>query len=406
MAEFAGKKGKKGADATPEAPRFGRVKANLKMGILGLPNVGKSSLFNLLTSQSAAAENYPFCTIDPNESRCPVPDQRFEWLCNFWNPASKVPAYLHITDIAGLIKGASTGAGLGNAFLSHIQAVDGLYHVVRAFDNPEVVHVDDSIDPIRDMETITYELCRKDTQYYEAVMAKSAADTKKDPKNRPTAAWTSCMEKVKAMLDANTPLRSGNWSLTEVGMINDSIPQAITLKPIVYLINLDEASFKRKANKWLVPIGEWVKNHGGGTIIPFSIEWEQRLWALRDDPTAHAAMLAEVEGIKSVLPRVVKVGYNVLNLRYYFTAGEPECRCWTIPSGAMAPEAAGVIHSDFERGFIKAEVVSFDDFKALATNKSMANVKAAGKYRQEGKQYVVQDGDIIHFMFNVTAKKK
>lgn len=406
MAEFAGKKGKKGADSAPEAPRFGRVKANLKMGILGLPNVGKSSLFNLLTSQSAAAENYPFCTIDPNESRCPVPDQRFEWLCDFWQPASKIPAYLHITDIAGLIKGASTGAGLGNAFLSHIQAVDGLYHVVRAFDNPEVVHVDDSIDPIRDMETIMYELCRKDTAYYEQVMAKKALDVKKDPKNKPSQAWTATMEKVKEMLDTNVPLRNGNWSLTEVGIINDSIPQCITLKPMVYLINLDESSFKRKLNKWLVPIGEWVKAHGGGTIIPFSVDWEQQFWNARADPAAQQAMLAEVAGIKSVLPRVVKVGYNVLNLRYYFTAGEPECRCWTIPTGAMAPEAAGVIHSDFERGFIKAEVVSFEDFKALAANKSMANVKAAGKYRQEGKQYVVQDGDIIHFMFNVTAKKK
>lgn len=174
MAEFAGKKGKKGANA-PEAPRFGRVKSNLKMGVLGLPNVGKSSLFNLLTSQAVAAENYPFCTIDPNESRCAVPDQRFEWLCNFWSPVSKVPAYLHITDIAGLIKGASTGAGLGNAFLSHIQAVDGLYHVVRAFNNPEVVHVDETVDPIRDMETIMVELCRKDTAYFDGVQAKVVA---------------------------------------------------------------------------------------------------------------------------------------------------------------------------------------------------------------------------------------
>lgn len=166
----AAKKGKK--TGVPEGPRFGRVKSNLKMGILGLPNVGKSSLFNLLTEQSVAAENYPFCTIDPNESRCPVPDLRFDWLCELWQPASKVPAYLQITDIAGLIRGASEGAGLGNAFLSHIQAVDGLYHVVRAFENPEVVHVDDSVDPIRDLNTIIYELCRKDQAYLESVKAK------------------------------------------------------------------------------------------------------------------------------------------------------------------------------------------------------------------------------------------
>jgi obg-like ATPase 1 len=405
MAEFAGKKGKKGGDAQ-EGPRFGRVKANLKMGVLGLPNVGKSSLFNLLTEQAVAAENYPFCTIDPNESRCPVPDQRFEWLCEFWQPVSKVPAYLHITDIAGLIKGASQGAGLGNAFLSHIQAVDGLYHVVRAFENPEVVHVDDSVDPIRDMETITYELCRKDQAYIEQVHEKKLADVKRDPKNKPLPVYYSVMEKVKDMLEKNTPLRTANWSLDEVNVINTNIPLAITLKPIVYLVNVDAASYKRKSNKWFKPIDDWVKSHGGGTIIPFSVEWEQQLWGLREKPEAKETFLKEVDGLKSMLPRIVKVGYNVLNLRYFFTAGEPECRCWTIPAGACAPEAAGAIHTDFERGFIKAEVVAYDDFKALATNKSMANVKAAGKYRQEGRNYVVQDGDIIHFMFNVTAAKK
>lgn len=169
--EAGAKKGKKSSGA-PVPSKFGRVKSNLKMGILGLPNVGKSSLFNLLTEQSAAAENYPFCTIDPNESRCPIPDARFDWLCEFWEAPSRIPAYLMVTDIAGLIRGAHQGAGLGNAFLSHIQAVDGLYHVVRAFDNPEVVHVDDSVDPIRDMETITYELCRKDSAYVESVREK------------------------------------------------------------------------------------------------------------------------------------------------------------------------------------------------------------------------------------------
>lgn len=404
LVEGAGKKGKKGPPE-PEI-RFGRVRSNLKMGILGLPNVGKSSLFNLVTAQAVAAENYPFCTIEPNESRCPVPDQRFEWLCNFWQPASKIPAYLHVTDIAGLIKGASTGAGLGNAFLSHIQAVDGLYHVVRAFDNPEVVHVEDTVDPIRDMETIMFELCRKDTAYVDQVHEKVLAGIKKDPKKKPLPVYYTVHEKIKSLLEKNTSLRSHKWTLEEANKINDLFPQCITLKPIVYLVNLDARSFKRKANKWLVPIGKWVEEHGGGTIIPFSVEWEQGLWECRDDPAAKAAYLGEVEGLKSILPRIVKVGYNVLNLRYYFTAGEPECRCWTIPSGAMAPEAAGAIHSDFERGFIKAEVVSFEDFKALAANKSMANVKAAGKYRQEGKQYVVQDGDIIHFMFNVTNSKK
>jgi GTP-binding protein YchF len=407
MAESAKKGGKKGG-GKPDGPKFGRVKSNLKMGILGLPNVGKSSLFNLMTRQAAAAENYPFCTIDPNESRCPVPDMRYDWLCEHWNPSSRIPAYLMITDIAGLIRGASEGAGLGNAFLSHIQAVDGLFHVVRAFDNPEIVHVDDSVDPIRDLETIIHELCRKDEKYIETIKAKKDAELKKDPKNKPKPAYYEVMEKVDEMLQGNIPLRNGDWNLEQVALINQLMPQAITLKPIIYLVNLDERSFKRKANKWLPKINEWVSSHGGGQIIPMSVSWEQELWDLREDPEAQKAFLEESQA-KSVIPRIVKCGYNVLNLQYFFTAGEDEVRCWTIPNGACAPEAAGAIHTDFERGFIKAEVCSYDDFKTLCNGqKSMANIKAAGKYRQEGKTYVMADGDIVHFMFNVTTggKKK
>lgn len=283
---MAEKKGGKKGDAAPLVPKFGRVRANLKMGILGLPNVGKSSLFNLLTEQAAAAENYPFCTIEPNESRCPVPDLRFDWLCDLWQSPSRIPAYLMITDIAGLIKGASEGAGLGNAFLSHIQAVDGLYHVVRAFDNPEVVHVDDSVDPIRDMETIMYELCRKDTQYVESIRHKKEQDVKKDPKNKLPVVFYTVMDRIKEMLDNNIPLRSAIWNIEEVAKINELIPMAITLKPIVYLVNLDEKSFKRKGNKWLVPINDWVNSHGGGIIIPMSVEWEQGLWNVKGDPVA------------------------------------------------------------------------------------------------------------------------
>lgn len=378
------------------------------MGILGLPNVGKSSLFNLLTEQSAQAENYPFCTIDPNESRCPVPDQRFEWLCSVWEPPSKIPAYLHVTDIAGLIRGASEGAGLGNAFLSHIQAVDGLYHVVRAFEDPEVVHVDDDVNPIRDLDTIMFELCRKDASYIQSVRGRVESEIKKNPKIKPQMEKVySVLDKVDEMLENNVPLRTGDWSIEEVAKINEMIPQAITLKPIVYLVNLDDASFKRKGNKWLPKINEWVNSHGGGLIIPICVSWEEQLWRLKDDPEAKEKFLSESNGQKSVLPRIVKVGYKVLELQYFFTAGDTEVRCWTIPAGATAPEAAGAIHSDFERGFIKAEVCSYDDFKELSGGaKSMAPIKAAGKYRQEGRNYVMQDGDIVHFMFNVTGAKK
>ncbi|WIA22223.1 hypothetical protein OEZ85_004551 [Tetradesmus obliquus] len=387
------------------AARFGRVKNNLKMGLLGLPNVGKSSLFNLLTEQSIAAENYPFCTIDPNESRCPVPDERYDFLCNMWNPPSKYPAYLHVTDIAGLVRGASEGAGLGNAFLSHVAAVDGLFHVVRAFDNDEVVHVDDSVDPVRDLETIQMELCKKDLDYLSRAEADAIKDVKKTPNMKLPLHFYSTFEKVKELLQANKPVRDAEWTAKEVELIMEKMPNLLTSKPMIYLVNLSAADFQRKKNKWLAKIHQWVQEHGGGPMIPISVQFEQKLWELRENPTALQAYLEETK-CASALPKVIVTGYKELNLIYYFTAGETEVRCWTILKGTLAPQAAGVIHTDFERGFIKAEVVAFDDFKRLTTTKGMAEVKAAGRYRQEGKAYVVEDGDIIHFQFNVTAKKK
>jgi len=294
-----------------------------------------------MTEQAVAAENYPFCTIEPNESRCPVPDQRYDWLCEVWKPVTRYPAYLMITDIAGIIRGAHSGAGLGNAFLSHIQSVDGLFHVVRAFDNPEVVHVDDSIDPIRDMDTIVFELCRKDAALLESIRSKKEAEAKRDAKLKPPQFFFPLMDKLQEMLDNNIPLRSGNYTLEEVAKLNELFGSAITLKPMVYLINLDSASFKRKGNRWLVPINEWVQKHGGGLIVPFSVEWEQELWKVRNDEALKEAFLSETPGLKSALPRIIKIGYNALSLQYFFTAGEDEVRCWTIPVGALAPEAAG-----------------------------------------------------------------
>ena len=388
------------------AARFGRVRNNLKMGVVGLPNVGKSSLFNLLTDQSIAAENFPFCTIEPNEARCAVPDERYDFLCNMWKPPSEYPAYLHVTDIAGLVRGAAEGAGLGNDFLSHISAVDGIFHVVRAFDSEEVIHVDDSVDPVRDLETIQAELCAKDMQYLKKAVEQEKLDVKKNPTMKLSALFISTMDNVEEMLTNNLPIRNGEWTTPEVLMIKEKLGRLITTKPIVYLVNLSKKDFIRKKNKWLVKIHTWIKEHGGGVMIPFSVEFEQELWDVREDVDATKAFLDSVEGAKSALPKMVVQGYKELNLIYYFTAGEKEVRCWTLYEGSLAPQAAGVIHSDFERGFIKAEVVAFDDFKALAKGKGMAEVKAAGKYRQEGKTYVVKDGDIIHFQFNVTAQKK
>ncbi|KAF8242568.1 hypothetical protein K440DRAFT_607273 [Wilcoxina mikolae CBS 423.85] len=388
--------------------RFGRMRNHLKMGVVGLPNVGKSSLFNLLTTQSAAAENYPFCTIEPNEARCPVPDPRYDFLTSLWNPPSKHPAYLSITDIAGLIAGASEGAGLGNAFLSHIQAVDGIYHVVRAFENDDIVHVDDSIDPVRDLVTINTELCKKDLEIVRrGVEAEGVGRKKAGGKQTGNQVFDDVAGKMLGLLEKNTPVRDGVWSNEEVGCINEKF-RLITTKPMVYLVNLSQADFLRRKNKWLGKIQGWVQGNGGGEVIPMSVEFEQNLWEKRElEGEEEAQSWLKEQGAGSVLPKVITQGFKQLGLIYYFTAGEKEVRCWTIREGTLAPQAAGVIHGDFERGFIKAEVVAYEDFKTLCGGKKgMAEVKAAGKYRQEGRSYVVQDGDIIHFMFNVTGQKK
>jgi len=401
---------KKEEDTGPSlAARFGRVKSNLKMGIVGLPNVGKSSLFNLLTQQAVAAENYPFCTIEPTDARCSVPDARYDDLISVWQPKSEYPAYLWCTDIAGLVRGASEGAGLGNAFLSHIQAVDGIYHVVRAFEDTEITHVDDTVDPVRDLETIQYELCQKDLAY---VDAQEALEKKglAGGKFKLSENFIFCFAKVRELLSEGKPARDFEWTNVQVDMVREKLPGLITTKPVVYLVNMSSTDFLRKKNKWLAKIHAWVKEHGAGQMVPMSVEWEQKAWELKDDAAALAVHGGGVDGcealVKSSLPKVITLGYTELNLIYYFTAGEKEVRCWTLYNGSLAPQAAGVIHSDFERGFIKAEVCGYPDWVEHGREKGMNAVKTAGKYRQEGKQYLVKDGDIIHFMFNVTADKK
>lgn len=407
------------------AARFGRVKNDLSMGFVGLPNVGKSTLTNLLAGAAhAEAANYPFCTIDPNVVRCVVPDQKFKYLAKTFNPPSVVPAVLKVVDIAGLIAGASEGAGLGNAFLSHIAAVDGIFHLVRAFDSDEVIHVDDSVDPIRDLETIESELCLKDKDTLASALerekdkirkAKGVARSAEPP--LPEVLETA-FQKCKELLDANTPVQCGEFSSGEVEVIKDF--GLITTKPQIYVVNMSKKNFIRKGSKWLPKIKEWVDKHGGGQIIPMSCEFEQELFDLKDDADAQKAFLDECtqkakdQGLtgpqfvaKSVIPRLIRSGRAALCLQSFYTAGPKEVRAWTIQKGSLAPQAAGVIHSDFERGFIKAEVANFDDFKALHEGKaSMAKVKEAGKYRQEGKTYVMNEGDIVVFMHNVTASKK
>lgn len=393
-------------DALQGAARFGRVKNTLKMGLVGLPNVGKSSTFNLLTEQAVAAENFPFCTIDPSMARCQLPDERWDHLCELWKPPSKIPAWLNVTDIAGLVEGASEGAGLGNAFLSNIQAVDGMFHVVRAFDNDEVVHVNDSIDPIRDLSIIQSELCKKDLIWLQQSLDAEDQAIKKNPKMKKSPTYITTMEKVEAGLKESIGIFGQAWTPGEIEMINDKLGQLITTKPLVYLVNLTKKDFVRKKNKWLMKIKTWIDEHAGGMMIPFSVEFEEEYAAVKGDPEQLKTLMDETKNCKSALPKIIRAGYTELSLQSYFTAGDPEVRAWTIQKGCKAPQAAGVIHKDFERGFIKAEVVSFEDYKAIQTTPDTAKVKAAGKYRQEGKNYVMQDGDVVHFQFNVTASKK
>lgn len=390
------------APAPSSALRFGRMTGTLSAGLCGLPNVGKSSLFNLLTESSVPAENFPFCTIDPSTARCAVPDSRYDSLIKIWNPPSTYPAFLSVTDIAGLIKGASEGAGLGNAFLSHIQSVDALLHVVRAFEDDSVVHVDDAVDPLRDLDTIQYELCQKDLQYVDAAEAAALKDVKKTPDMKLPLRFYDVMKRVRELLSASKPVREGEWTGPEVETIREKLPSLITTKPVVYLVNLTSADFIRKKNKHLAGIAAWVTAHGGGAVIPISVAWEQSLFELRNDVVARDAFLAESGGARSALPRAIVTSYKDLELCHYFTCGEKEVRCWTVNKGTSAPEAAGAIHSDFTKLFIAAEVVSWEDFAALQlpvtpSVKGFSAVKAAGKYRTEGRAYVVNDGDIIHW---------
>ncbi|KAL9190782.1 hypothetical protein ACHAXT_000488 [Thalassiosira profunda] len=421
---------KKDADVSDDkfmrAARFGRVKNDLKMGFVGLPNVGKSTLTNLLAGAChAEAANYPFCTIDPNMVQAIVPDQKFKYLASTFKPPSVVPAVLKIVDIAGLIKGASEGAGLGNAFLSHIAAVDGIFHLVRAFESDEIVHVDDSVDPIRDLETIQSELCLKDKDTLSKVVDREKDRIRKEKQIARSSdpplgeTFQSAYDKCKELIDSNTPVQTyEDFSMGEVDVIREM--GLITTKPQIYVVNMSKKSFLRKGNKWLPKIQEWVNSHGGGQIIPMSCEFEQDLMDLGEDKEAQKAYIQECEdevkkmgfsgpgfAVKSVIPRIIRSGRTALCLQSFYTAGPKEVRAWTIMKGTLAPQAAGVIHTDFERGFIKVEVANFDDFKALHKgDASMAKVKEAGKYRQEGKTYVMQEGDIVVFMHNVTASKK
>ncbi|MFH4982612.1 hypothetical protein AB6A40_009321 [Gnathostoma spinigerum] len=386
---------KKKDDGSSKPAIIGRIGTNLKMGILGLPNVGKSTFFNVLTKSQAQAENFPFCTIDPNESRVPVADKRFDWLVEHFKPNSRVPAFLNVVDIAGLVKGASEGQGLGNAFLSHVSACDALFHLCRAFDDPDVTHVEGEINPVRDLGIINVELIKKDLQYLEGAIDKleklaiRGGDKSKKPEYE-------CMLKVQKLLQEERPVRLESWNDKEIEILNKHL--LLTAKPIVYLINLSESDYIRKKNKWLPKIKAWVdENDPDAAIIPFSGVLESKLMDMPEDE--REAYLKTI-GATSALEKIVKIGYKALQLEYFFTCGKDEVKAWTIQKGTKAPQAAGKIHTDFEKGFIMAEVCKSDDLIELGSENA---VKAAGRYRQQGRNYVVEDGDVILFKFNAGA---
>lgn len=361
----------------------------IQCGIVGLPNVGKSTLFNALTAAGIAAENYPFCTIDPNVGVVSVPDSRLQQLAEIVTPQKILPATVEFVDIAGLVEGASRGEGLGNKFLGNIRETNAITHVVRCFENDDIAHVSAEIDPVQDIEVINTELMLADLE----TVAKrlDSADRSAKTGDKIAIAWRNLLARLSEHLDGGQPARTLSATPEELESLYDL--HLLTAKPVMYIANVDESGIA--GNVYVDKVHELAGTEGAGVVVVCAAV-EADIAELDDEDKQ--AFLDDLGLEEPGLNRVIKTGYELLGLQTYFTAGEKEVRAWTFPRGATAPQAAGVIHTDFEKGFIRAEVTGFDDYMHY---KGEQGAKEAGRLRLEGKDYIVQEGDVMHFRFNV-----